>query len=77
MGSERKRGKLAALNRLLLNGNAPEFDVTAGDLSRLAAVRYVITLDTDTRLPRDVGRELVGCMAHPLNRPRSEATTGA
>ena len=77
MGSERKRGKLAALNRLLLNGNAPEFDVTAGDLSRLAAVRYVITLDTDTRLPRDVGRELVGCMAHPLNRPRSEATTRA
>ncbi len=33
-------------------------------------VRYVITLDTDTELPRDAARQLVGVMAHPLNRPR-------
>lgn len=46
-----------------------------GDLSQLAGVRYVITLDTDTRLPRDVGRELVGCMAHPLNRPLIDPKT--
>ncbi len=35
---------------------------------RLRSVRYVITLDSDTRLPRDAGRELVGCAAHPLNQ---------
>ncbi len=31
-------------------------------------MRYVITLDTDTQLPRDAARELVGTLAHPLNR---------
>ncbi|MGA2256714.1 MAG: hypothetical protein ABSG53_18860, partial [Thermoguttaceae bacterium] len=76
MGSERKRGKLSALNRLLQSGSTAAFQVTVGDLVRLASVRYVITLDTDTRLPRDVGRELVGCMAHPLNRPKIDAKTG-
>ena len=35
----------------------------------LPPVRYVITLDTDTQLPRDAARRLVGTMAHPLNRP--------
>ena len=35
----------------------------------LPEVRYVITLDTDTQLPRDSAREMVGAMAHPLNRP--------
>ena len=33
-------------------------------------MRYVITLDTDTQLPRDAARKLVATMAHPLNRPR-------
>ena len=36
-------------------------------------VRYVITLDADTRLPRDAVRRLIGKMAHPLNRPRFDA----
>ncbi len=35
-----------------------------------AGVRYVITLDADTRLPRGAVERLVGTMAHPLNRPR-------
>jgi hypothetical protein len=71
MGRERKRGKLSALNRLLRTGDASAFQVTVGDLARLASVRYVITLDTDTRLPRDAGRELAGCMAqfHPTQIP--------
>jgi len=68
MGEERKRGKLAALNRLLQTGEADAFSTTIGDLSQLRSVRYVITLDSDTRLPRDAGRELVGCAAHPLNQ---------
>ena len=41
-----------------------------------AEVRYVITLDADTRLPRDTVRRLIGKMAHPLNRPRFDADAG-
>jgi cyclic beta-1,2-glucan synthetase len=33
-------------------------------------VRFVITLDADTKLPRDAARRLVGKMAHPVNRPQ-------
>jgi cyclic beta-1,2-glucan synthetase len=69
MGYERKRGKLAALNRLLRGGPGTDFSLIAGDLKVLSGIRYVITLDTDTQLPRDAARELVGAMAHPLNRP--------
>lgn len=75
MAEERKRGKLVALNRLLRTGSTDAFSLVVGDLAQLAGVRYVITLDTDTYLPRDVGRELVGCMAHPLNRPRIDPKT--
>ena len=39
-------------------------------------VKYVITLDADTRLPRDTVPRLIGKMAHPLNRPRFDAVTG-
>ncbi len=38
--------------------------------SVLSNVKYVITLDTDTQLPRDSARQFVGAMAHPLNRAR-------
>jgi hypothetical protein len=76
MGEERKRGKLAAVNRLLRKGSTDDFALTVGNLEQLSDVRYVITLDTDTWLPPDVGRELVGCLAHPLNRPRIDPRTG-
>lgn len=69
MGYERKRGKLADLNRLLREGNRGSFDRVVGELGALAGVKYVITLDTDTQLPRDAARQFVGAMAHPLNRP--------
>ena len=39
-----------------------------GDLTVLPGIRYVITLDSDTQLPRDAAHKLVGAMAHPLNR---------
>ncbi|WP_144409205.1 glycoside hydrolase family 94 protein [Pseudoxanthomonas suwonensis] len=68
MGHERKRGKLAALNRLLRGGDGGFMHVV-GRTDALAQVRYVITLDTDTRLPRDAAREFVATLAHPLNRP--------
>ncbi|MCC7325973.1 MAG: cyclic beta 1-2 glucan synthetase [Burkholderiales bacterium] len=69
MGYERKRGKLADLNALLRGGAADRFALIVGDMAALTGVRYVITLDTDTQLPRDAARQLVGVMAHPLNRP--------
>ena len=31
-------------------------------------MRYVLTLDSDTKLPRDSVHRMVGAMAHPLNR---------
>ena len=54
-----------------------DFRVIVGDTSILPDVKYVITLDTDTQLPRDAARELVGTMAHPLNRPRFDAKRGS
>nr|WP_242518249.1 MULTISPECIES: glucoamylase family protein [Thiorhodovibrio] len=47
-----------------------------GDRRLLANLRYVITLDTDTQLPRDAAREMVGAMAHPLNQPRFDPALG-
>jgi cellobiose phosphorylase len=72
MGYERKRGKLAEFNALL-RGAQDRFSDIVGDRTVLPEVRYVITLDTDTQLPRDSAREMVGAMAHPLNRPVLDA----
>jgi len=76
MGWERKRGKLEELNRLLRGATDTSFDVQVGDLAILPSVRYCITLDSDTRLPRDAAKKLVGIIAHPLNRPHFDPTCG-
>ena len=70
MGYERKRGKLADLNSFLRGGSGEQFSLVVGKTAVLSNVKYVITLDTDTGLPRDAAWQLVGAMAHPLNRPR-------
>ena len=71
MGWERKRGKLHELNRLLRGATDTTFMAVAGRSPEVPAdVRYVITLDADTRLPRDAALRLIGKMAHPLNRPK-------
>ena len=70
MGFERKRGKLADLNALLRGTGSGRFSRIAGDTDLLRGVRYVITLDSDSQLPRDSARELVATMEHLLNRPR-------
>ncbi len=77
IGWERKRGKLRELNRLLRGATDTTF-VTSGEHSRIvpSGVRYVITLDADTRLPRGTARRLVGKMAHPLNRPKLDRLDG-
>jgi cyclic beta-1,2-glucan synthetase len=69
MGHERKRGKLIELNALLRGTGSDRFSAIVGDITPLSAVRYVISLDTDTLLPRDVARQCVAAMMHPLNRP--------
>lgn len=76
MGYERKRGKLAQLNDLLRGGSGSGFSIIIGDTKFLSNTRYVITLDTDTELPRDCARQLVGAMAHPLNIPLYNAQKG-
>jgi len=70
MGWERKRGKLEELNRLLRGGGEETtYSVVTAPRELLESVRYVITLDADTELPRDTARKLVATMAHPLNKP--------
>ncbi|MCU0252313.1 MAG: hypothetical protein MUE61_19115, partial [Vicinamibacterales bacterium] len=73
MGYERKRGKLADLNALLRGRASGRFSRIVGDTSILPQVKYVITLDADTQLPRDAARHLVGAITHPLNRARFDA----
>lgn len=67
MGWERKRGKLMDLNKYL-RGEYDSFPVKVGDISILPKVRFVITLDADTELPRESAHRMVGCLAHPLNQ---------
>jgi cellobiose phosphorylase len=69
MGYERKRGKIAALNALLRRRGKHEFSLIKGDYHILHEVKYVITLDSDTLLPRESAWKLVATMAHPLNQP--------
>ena len=76
MGWERKRGKIEEFNRLLRGATDTSFAVSVGDLSILPDVKYCITLDSDTRLPRGVARELIGIITHPLNRPTFDPRAG-
>ena len=75
IGWERKRGKLEELNSLI-DGTRPESApalVHVGDPLQLVDIRFVITLDSDTRLPHSTARRLVETLAHPLNQPRFDA----
>jgi hypothetical protein len=65
IGWERKRGKLLDFNKLIL-GSYDSFPFKVGDLSVLPKIRYVLTLDSDTQLPRGSAQKLIGAMAHPL-----------
>jgi cyclic beta-1,2-glucan synthetase len=77
MGWERKRGKLQELNHLLRGSTNTSFlDIPGQDLHAIQDVRYVVTLDADTRLPRAAVSRLVGTMAHALNRPEFNSELG-
>ncbi|MCC7029105.1 MAG: cyclic beta 1-2 glucan synthetase [Chitinophagaceae bacterium] len=69
MGYERKRGKLSELNALLRGGGVHNFSEIIGDRKYFSDIRYIITLDTDTQLPRDTAWKMIATMAHPLNQP--------
>ncbi|MGD0121641.1 MAG: glucoamylase family protein [Candidatus Limnocylindrales bacterium] len=77
MGWERKRGKLEELNALLRGSTTTSILTTARAASTPPGnVRYVVTLDADTRLPRGAVGRLVGTMAHPLNQPAFDSRSG-
>lgn len=67
MGWERKRGKLLDLNKFLV-GEYDAFPMKAGRLDTLDQVRYILTLDSDTQLPRGSAAAMVGAITHPLNQ---------
>jgi len=77
IGWERKRGKLHELNRVLRGATDTTYQGAGGACPDVPAqVRYIITLDADTRLPRDTVRRLIGKLAHPLNAPRFDPVLG-
>ncbi|PZU64845.1 glucoamylase family protein [Sphingobium sp.] len=76
MGWERKRGKLAQFNALILHGTSTPFSVTTGDTGRLAGLRFVVTADADTRLPPGVVNQMVAALAHPLNIAHFDPSSG-
>ncbi|MCC7308674.1 MAG: phosphorylase [Acidobacteria bacterium] len=70
MGSERKRGKLEEFNTLLRGDGETSYTEILADKKFLKQIKYVITLDSDTQLPRDAAHSLIGIAVHPLNRPK-------
>jgi cyclic beta-1,2-glucan synthetase len=76
MGWERKRGKIEEFNRLLRGAGDTSYSTQEGDGSILPQIRFCITLDRDTRLPRDTAKQLIGIILHPLNRPKLDPDQG-
>jgi len=75
MGWERKRGALAEFCSLLRGATDTSFEVVEADTTVFPGVTFVITLDTDTILPRDGARKLISTIAHPLNRAQLDPVT--
>ena len=72
IGWERKRGKLMEFNSLIRGDKNTSYNVISGDIEKLKDVKYVITLDVDTKLPRDAAKKLIGAVTHILNKPEIE-----
>lgn len=73
LGYERKRGALLHFNKILLHNLDKTTENTYFNVNMLhhhkLNIKYVIVLDTDTGLVLNTALNLVGAMAHPLNRP--------
>ncbi|HSD84309.1 MAG TPA: glucoamylase family protein, partial [Anaerolineae bacterium] len=76
MGWERKRGKLHEFNYLLRGSAVTSFTTVTGDRSVLPRIKFIITVDADTTIPRGQARRLVGTLAHPLNQAEFDPQTG-
>ena len=76
MGWERKRGKIHELNQLLRGATHTSYVDVSAPSGLLQSIRYVITLDADTSLPRDSARRLIGVIIHPLNSPHFNPQAG-
>ncbi len=76
MGYERKRGKLAEFNALVRGHGNQYFSLIVGEENIYSTIKFVITLDTDTQLPRDAAWQMVGTLAHPLNTALYSAKKG-
>src|SRR5258707_7244142 len=76
MGGVSNWGRTVDLNRLVRGATDTSYTVQLGALEILPTVRYCITLDSDTRLPRDVSRKLIGIIAYPLTRPHYDEAVG-
>lgn len=76
MGWERKRGKLVEFNYLLAGSEKTSYQVQIGNLEILSEIKYVITVDADTVMPRDSARRLIATLAHPLNRAEFDPESG-
>ena len=79
LGWERKRGAITDFTNFLLN-NLSESEIqekfninTISELKKqIPKIKYIITLDADTDLTLNSAYELVGTMAHILNKPEIE-----
>ena len=69
LGWERKRGLLIQFNEYILKHSKNKFKINTINQDILPKIKYVITLDADTELPLNTAFELVGAMAHILNKP--------
>ena len=79
LGWERKRGLITQFNEYILGNiknpfreNTIENKIQEGDKelrNNLKNIKYVITLDSDTDLILNSAFELIGAMAHILNKP--------
>ena len=76
MGWERKRGKIHEFNQLLRGATNTSYVDVSAPLDLLQSIKYVITLDADTSLPRDSARRLIGVITHPLNAPHFDQQKG-
>ena len=70
-GLGKKKGALVELNSLLLGEVDTSFKVISGDISKLKGkIKYIITIDADTKLPIDSAKKLIGAISHPLNQAK-------
>ena len=69
LGWERKRGIISEFNSFLLGDTRNTFSYNSLENKQIPEIKYVITLDSDTNLVLDTAKELVGSMAHILNKP--------